>query len=46
MSQNLTMTEWVDFWHHKVGVNVLPIISRNKGDPSITNLKRGTLIFF
>jgi len=33
MSQNLTVVEWVDFWYHKVGVNVIPVISRNKGHP-------------
>ena len=28
------INEWADFWYHTVGVNVIHIISKNKGDPS------------
>lgn len=28
------INEWADFWFYEVGVNVIPIYSRNKGDTS------------
>jgi len=33
MSSQLSISDWADYWYHKIGVNVIPIISRNKGQP-------------